>query len=225
MRELLISICPVTIWVIAAGETAIAVALFLLAKRRKQTGAILGGLITVGLIIDAMIMGLGTILPSGTIFAVSPIRFIAHGLLIPLIFPICGYALKFKKPAMVGVRIFTALLMIAGLAQALATKLELKEFAGVIRCAAAEGTPAWAEYISYALSFGAVLPLLMAGIIILIKRKKPYLFLSGFFMFAFSALGPATGNTDLIFFISLFGEILMVLFMYFTFLAEKKEES
>ena len=30
-------------------------------------------------------------------------------------------------------------------------------------------------------------------------------------MFAFSALGPATGNFDLIFFISMFGEVCMAL--------------
>ena len=31
-------------------------------------------------------------------------------------------------------------------------------------------------------------------------------------MFAFSALGPATGNFDLIFLIGMFGELFMVLF-------------
>ncbi|MBR5897505.1 MAG: hypothetical protein IKZ39_07810 [Lachnospiraceae bacterium] len=221
MREFLIAVCPVTIWVIVACEIVVAVMLFRLAKRTKQTGALLGGLITAGLIIDALIMGLGAFLSANTVVAISPVRFIAHGLLIPLLFPICGYALKLKKPAMVCVWIFTVLLMAAGLAQALATKLELKEFAGVIRCASGEGTPFWADMISYGLSFGAVLPLLVAGIIVWIKNKKPYLFLSGFFMFAFSALGPATGNMDLIFFISLFGELLMVLFIYLTFSTER----
>ena len=37
------------------------------------------------------------------------------------------------------------------------------------------------------------------------------LFLSRFLMFAFSALGPASGSFDLIFFISMFGEVCMVL--------------
>ena len=32
-------------------------------------------------------------------------------------------------------------------------------------------------------------------------------------MFAFSALGPATGNADLIFYISMYGELLMVIFL------------
>jgi hypothetical protein len=44
-------------------------------------------------------------------------------------------------------------------------------------------------------------------------------------MFAFSALGPATGNTDLIFFISMFGEILMVLFLYLYARAKAKRRA
>ena len=47
------------------------------------------------------------------------------------------------------------------------------------------------------------------------KQKTPHLFLSGFLMFAFSALGPATGNFDHIFFITMIGEVLMVLFFWF----------
>ena len=39
------------------------------------------------------------------------------------------------------------------------------------------------------------------------------LFLSGFLMFAFSALGPATGNSEYIFYISMYGELLMVIFL------------
>jgi len=47
-------------------------------------------------------------------------------------------------------------------------------------------------------------------------------FLAGFLMFAFSALGPATGNFDLIFYISMFGEICMALF--FLLYAKRKKE-
>ena len=56
--------------------------------------------------------------------------------------------------------------------------------------------------------------MLFRSIIAWIKQKTPYLFLSGFLMFAFSALGPATGNFDLIFLISMLGEICMTLFFY-----------
>ena len=104
--------------------------------------------------------------------------------------------------------------MAAGLAEAAATVLEPDTIAGVTRLKAASSTPGWATAISNVLSFGTVIPLMIAGIIVWIKQKTPFLFLSGFFMFAFSALGPATGNTDLIFYISMFGEVLMVLFLY-----------
>ena len=68
--------------------------------------------------------------------------------------------------------------------------------------------------ISKILSFGTVIPMMIAGVIVWIRQKTPLLFLSGFTMFLFSALGPATGNADLIFFISMFGELFMVLFLY-----------
>lgn len=56
-----------------------------------------------------------------------------------------------------------------------------------------------------------MIPLNIVGIAVWIRQKTPLLFLSGFLMFAFSALGPASGNFDLIFFISMFGEVCMVL--------------
>ena len=104
--------------------------------------------------------------------------------------------------------------MIAGLAESIFTVLEPATIAGVTRLKASASTPAWATAISNILSFGTVIPLMITGIIVWIKQKTPLLFLSGFFMFAFSALGPATGNTDLIFYISMFGEVLLVLFLY-----------
>lgn len=55
-----------------------------------------------------------------------------------------------------------------------------------------------------------------------LKSKNILLFLSGFLMFLFSALGPATGNFDLIFYISMYGEVLMAL--YFYLYAVKKEK-
>ena len=98
-----------------------------------------------------------------------------------------------------------------GIAEGFATVLETTEIAGVLRCKSADGTPAWAEGVSMILSFGTVIPLMIAGIAAWIRQKTPLLFLSGFLMFLFSALGPATGNTDLIFYISMFGEVGMAL--------------
>lgn len=65
---------------------------------------------------------------------------------------------------------------------------------------------------------------MIVGVIAWIKQKTPHLFLSSFLMFAFSALGPATGNADLIFFISMIGEVLMIAFFCFYALVYKVEE-
>lgn len=213
MREFLIDICPCAIWVIVACEALVAARLFTLWRGKGRPIALLAFLVTLGLILDAAVIGLGAWLPGETLRAVSPVRFIAHGLLIPLLFPICGYALELKKPAMGVLWVLTGLLMAAGAAEGACTVLELREIAGVIRFASGEATPAWADGLSKILSFGTVIPLMIVGVIVWIRQKTPHLFLSGLFMFAFSALGPATGNADLIFFISMFGELLMVLFL------------
>lgn len=214
MRAFLINICPTAIWCIVACEALIAVLLFAHAARKKSKVAFWSGILTLGLVIDAAIIGLGSVLKPDTLAAISPVRFIAHGLLIPLLFPICGYALNLKKTVMTVVWICTALVMAAGVAQAVKTVLVPETIANVTRFKAGEGTPRWAEAVSRVLSFGTVIPMMIVGIVAWIREKTPHLFLSGLLMFAFSALGPATGNADLIFFISMFGEILMVLFLY-----------
>lgn len=223
MREFLIAICPAAIWCIVAAEAVICVLLFCHYAKTKEKISLLSGLVTAGLIIDAAIIGLGSALPGSVLGAISPIRYIAHGVLIPLLFPICGYALKLKKPVMIGVWVVTVLLMIAGAAEAIATVTEAKEFAGVVRYVSTKETPRWADAISRVLSFGTVIPMMVVGVIVWIRQKTPHLFLSAFLMFVFSALGPATGNSDLIFFISMFGELFMVLFLYLYVRAKAKK--
>ncbi len=195
-------------------EVLIAVLLFKQWKKNQQMTALLSFLVTLGLILDAAVIGMGSFMNEGILKAISPVRFIAHGILIPLLFPICGYALELKKLVMNAVWIVTGILMAAGAAEGACTVLELKEIAGVIRYASGDATPAWANIISMVLSFGTVIPMMVVGVIVWIRQKTPHLFLSAFMMFVFSALGPATGNADLIFFISMFGELFMILFLY-----------
>ncbi len=214
MRDLLLNICPTAIWTIIICESIIAVLLLRQWKKNKQTLALLTFFVSAGLILDAVIIGLGSVIQQEVLRTISPARFIAHGVLIPFLFPICGYALDLKKPVMRAIWILTALLMAAGAAQAFSTVLEPREIAGVVRYTAREDTPEWADMISKLLSFGTVIPMMIVGVIIWRRQKTPSLFLSGFLMFVFSALGPATGNIDLIFFISMFGELFMVLFLY-----------
>ena len=223
MRAFLIGVCPVAIWVIAAIELAIMLLALKGSEKGKKLLHLLTGLVCFGLFYDALIIALGSALGEGAAFMfLSRLRFVFHGALIPLLFVICAYALDFSKTWKTIVWIFTGVLIVLGIAEGFATVLETRSIAGVLRCASGEGTPGWATAVSSVLSFGTVIPLIIAGVVVWIKQKTPALFLAGFLMFAFSALGPATGNTDLIFFISMFGEVCMALF--FLIYAKRKEQ-
>lgn len=215
MREFLLATCPILLWVIVAIHVVFMAVLFTGYKKSKNMLYLLSGLITFGLFYDALILALGGVMTDGALLAgLSRVRFVSHGALIPLIFAICAYALKLKNVALKVVWAFTGILVVLGIAEGFAVELVLKDAANIIRYASGEGTPAWAEAVSGVLSYGTVIPLMIVGIIVWVKQKTPTLFLSGFLMFLFSALGPATGNFDIIFYISMYGEVLMVLFFY-----------
>jgi len=220
MRDLFLTICKPAIIVIAVVELLMTISLFKKYQQTKKPIALCMAAITCGLLIDASVIALGGFIDITKFEFISRLRFIAHGFLIPLLFPICGYSLKANEKVMKCIWAFTAIIMVAGLAEALASVLEVRSIAGVTRYVASDATPAWAEAISSILSFGTVIPLMICGVIVWIKQKNPCIFLSGFLMFAFSALGPATGNADLIFFISMFGEAFMILF-FILFLNKK----
>ncbi len=213
MRDLLLTACPVLLWVIAALHLLFLFLAFKGYARTKNMLYLLSGLIVFGLFYDALILSLGGVMSEGgALRALSRARFICHGALIPLIFPICAYALRAKGGWKKAVWLFTGILIVLGIAEGFAVDLSLQRVAGIVRYTSGEATPAWAQTVSGLLSYGTVVPLMIVGLIVWIRQKTPRLFLSGFLMFLFSALGPATGNFDLIFFISMFGEIGMAVF-------------
>ncbi len=215
MRQLLLASSPAMLWVITGIHVLFLVLMLRSYGKTRNIIQLFAGLITCGLFYDALMLAMGSVLSEGALLmALSRIRFVSHGGLIPLIFLICAYALNFndlwKKIAWV----FTGVLVIAGIAEGFAVELVVKNAAGIVRYASGDGTPGWANAISGVLSYGTVVPLMIAGIVVWVKQKTPTLFLSGFLMFAFSALGPTSGNFDLIFYISMYGEVLMALFFY-----------
>ena len=221
MRELLVASCPVGVWVASGLQLVfLLLAVRAYAKTRKAL-FLLTALVTVGLFYDALILSLGSVLGAGSLLrGLSQFRFVAHGGLIPLLFPICACALDLPRGWKTAVWIFTGILIGLGIAEGFATVLQMQQAAGIVRFTAGDATPAWAETVSAVLSYGTVVPLMLAGIAVWIRQKTALLFLSGFVMFLFSVLGPATGNIDLIFYISMFGEVGMILF--FLLYAAKK---
>ena len=221
MRDLLLASCPVMTWVIAAIHLVLMLLAFRGWKRTKEPLYLLTALVVLGLFYDALILACGGVLKEGALLAgLSRFRFVFHGALIPLLFPICAYALNFNKTWKTIVWVFTGALIVLGIAEGFATELTAQQVAGIVRYTSGDATPGWAQAVSSVLSYGTVVPLIIAGVIVWIKQKTPFLFLAGFLMFLFSALGPATGNFDLIFYISMFGEVCMALF--FLLYARKK---
>ena len=212
MRDLLIENCSLVIWIIVAIEAILGVSLAAAYKKDRRPIIICMILVDVGLLVDALLINLGGFFDGGLPEPVSRLRFILHGMLIPLLFPICGYSLKLKRKVMSVIWALTAVVMVLGLAEGMSITLELIQIGDVVRHNSADSSPAWAETIRSFLSFGTVIPLIIVGIALWIKQKTPTLFLSGFLMFIFAALGPATGNLDLLFVITMIGEVLMILF-------------
>lgn len=212
MRDLLIENCSLVIWIIVAIEAILGVSLAAAYKKDRRPIIICMILVDVGLLVDALLINLGGFFDGGLPEPVSRLRFILHGMLIPLLFPICGYSLKLKRKVMSVIWALTAVVMVLGLAEGMSITLELIQIGDVVRHNSADSSPAWAETIRSFLSFGTVIPLIIVGIAVWIKQKTPTLFLSGFLMFIFAALGPATGNLDLLFVITMIGEVLMILF-------------
>ncbi len=204
----------IVIWLIVVCELLVAVNLFKNFHKTKSPLSLCVFLISVGLIVDALFIVIGGLFDNGLPENVSRIRFICHGGLIPLLFPICGYGLKAGKKVMNILWGFTAVIIAIGIAHGFALNLELVTCGDVVRHVMADSSPAWARTVSRALSFGTVFPLIGSGIAVWVKQKTPYLFLSGILMFAFAAVGPASGHMELIFLISMFGELFMILFAF-----------
>ena len=214
MRAFLLASGPGLVWAITVFHALILLLSALGYGKSRQPLYLLLALLSFGLCYDALIQALGTALGEGSaLLALSRFRYVFHGALIPLLFPICAYALDFKKPWRIAVWVLTGIVMVLGIAQGFATVMIPEDTAGILRMASdKEATPAWAGGVSMLLAFGTILPVILAGVWVWIKQKTPLLFLAGFLMFAFAALGPASGNLDLNFLITMFGEVFLGLF-------------
>lgn len=221
MRNILMNYAPLILTIFTLLELATAILLAVTACKRKTRLAWLSLILTLGLLFDAGVMLGGHFLPADVLPVISRFRYIFHGLMVPLLLPIGAHALQWEGRKRNVIYIITAVIMAAGLYYGFAVQLERMDFAGILRYISGENTPSAAKVIESILSFGTILPLLVFGIAAVIRRKRPFVLIGGLMMFVFSALGPATGNTDFIFLISVIGEWLMVFFFWLQAFTEK----
>ena len=212
MKELLFASCPSMLWIISIVELVFTVLLLSRYGKTKNLIFLLSGLICVGLTYDALALALGTVMTDGpALLAISRLRYVFHGGLIPLIFAICAYALDFKGVWKTAAWVLTGVLIVLGVADGCIRQIGVEVVAGVCRYKSVYA-PAWAEIVNSLLTFGTVIPMMIAGAVVWVKQKTPHLFLSAFLMFAFSGLGAAC--LELMFYISMYGEVLMTAFFY-----------
>ena len=212
MFDLLAPSCPIMLWVITAIELFFTVLLFSHYAKAKNIIFLLSGLICIGLTYDALILALGSFMTeSPALLALSRMRYVLHGGLIPLIFAICAYALHFNQAWKIIAWVFTGILIALGVADGCIRVIGPTTVADICRYASVSA-PAWAEIVNSLLTFGTVIPMMIAGFVVWAKQKTPHLFLSAFLMFLFSGLGAVC--LELMFYISMYGELLMALFLY-----------
>lgn len=211
MTKFLFDTCPAMLWVITVVQIIFTAMTFIQYSKTKNIIYFLTGLLTIGLTYDGLILALGCFMKEGAFFAIlSRMRYVLHGALIPFIYVICAYALNWKGKLLKAAWIFTGIFVVLGFADGCVEQLAVKEVANVTRYISVYA-PSWAELVNTFLTFGTVIPMMIAGVVVWKKQKTPYLFLSGALMFLFSGLGVAV--KDLMFYISMYGEVLMALFL------------
>ena len=200
MRDFLIGNGPLVVGVLLLIEAAVLVCLLKEHKRAKAPLVLCMALVTAGLLFDGAVILLGRFLPEGLLKALSMGRYLFHGLCMPLLLMISVYALGLKGTAL---KVFWGVATVIFIGQIVLVQF----FSPLFNCAPLD-LKTWLLII-----FGTS-PMMPRPMFRYFSAHtwclpQPQ---SGLFMFAFSALGPATGNIDLIFLIGMIGEALMVLF-------------
>ena len=222
MRNLLIASMPFVLIVMTVLDAFFIARMFRQYKSlSKPIIPLLVGILCIGLFYDSLILSLGAFLKYGMFFKVlSQLRYILHATMIPLLLPICCYTFgnsKFVKP----IWVITVLIMVIGLVAGVCTNIEPRTVGAISRYAVSDANPGWVDTVVQMLDIVPVFLMMGLGIVIWKKKKNPNLFLAGFFMFLFTMLGiflgkdPSGDKTQsLMFFISMFGESLMVYYLW-----------
>ena len=219
MREYLLDIptiiIAICIYIIISKLT---ISAFLL---KKEIILILLLIEIIGLIYDGIIILLGFSMSDNVLRFFNRLRFIFHGLLVPLLVVFCGYALNLSEMKFYINLIIAVILSILGVILGIIANLEINEGELIKRCTFSKDDSRTVKMLFTLMNIGCVIYMIVVGIILYVKNKDYLFFLSGFFMFVFSAIGPATGNSDLNYLLSMYGEVLMIIFLYLFF--RKKE--
>jgi hypothetical protein len=121
--------------------------------------------------------------------------------------------------------------ILIGLVAGIKVATEARTVGAVTRYAESELTPGWVDTIIQFLDIFPVFLMIGAGVYLIIKKKDWNMFFAGAFMLLFTMLGIFLGKDpggdktqSLMFYISMFGEALMVFFLW-RFSEKKRDEA
>ena len=223
MRELLIKTMAPVLWIMTFFDR-IAI-YFMIREFRKGTVhniPLLTGILCIGLFYDSLILASGVFLQYGTLFHhLSQLRYILHCTLIPLLFPICAYSLTENKKVIKISWIVAVIIMALGLVAGFRVVTEPRTVGAIKRYASSDLTSKFSSTLTSLLDTVPVFIMIGIGIYIWIRKKNPNMFFAGFFMLLFTLLGIFLGkdpsgdrSQSLMFYISMYGEALMVFFLW-----------
>lgn len=225
MNNFLEMIARPTVWIVSVIELLLLAYLVYKFVKTKSLFILMTAIVTFGLFYDAFIISLGTITSASNMLVLSKIRFVLHGGLVPLLFVISEQSIKMKKPLAITFYVVAAAFVILGIVNSFLAKYEVMELAGISRLVVnKEATKKIVQKIPVVLNIIAIIPLIVIGIIEIVKEKNVYLLLSGAFMFFFSAIGPIVKAYDYLFLLSMFGEVLMIVFAILFFIKKEKNK-
>ncbi len=223
MRKILIDTMPFVLGIMTVSDALFIGMMFkLYFRNRKNKNSLLLGILCLGLFYDSLILTLGSALPYGGLLkSLSQLRYVLHCALIPLLFPVCVSSLCKNKTVNRIVWILTALLIVVGTVAGFSLVTEPRTVGTLNRYAQSDETAKWVDSLISMLDIVPVFFMIGIGIVIWIRRKNPNMFPAGLFMLLFTLLGiflgkdPSGDRTkSLMFYISMYGEALMVFFLY-----------
>ena len=115
-RTFLLDYGLICIWVISLLELLLTGFLFIDYKAKRDPAILWMALLGVGLCYDAAIIGLGGMILPPVLPMFSRVRFVLHGLLLPLNLVICAYSLPFYRKPRIATWVLTGILMALGAA-------------------------------------------------------------------------------------------------------------
>ena len=223
MRKILIDTMAPILFIMAITDFVMIIMMFAAYRNnRKNLIPLLCGILCIGLFYDSLILALGSLLDYGPLFqGASQLRYILHCVLIPLLFPICAYSFGANKKIIKAVWAVSIVIMAIGLAAGIMTVTEPTTVGAIKRYSQSELTPGFAKGMTSYLDVFPVFVMIGVGAVLAIKKKNPDLMLAGAFMLLFTLLGIFLGkdpsgdrSKSLMFYISMYGESLMVFFLY-----------